>query len=148
MNGRLPPELSVGFDEIDVQHRGILQRIAELSDAVAAGDLALVRASVTALGDAVATHFAEEERFMAETSYPERGKHKTAHDMFLADFAQLASEVERFGLTPVARNGIDVRVPEWTRFHIQVNDVPLGRFLAAKRFRPTDASRSDKPRAS
>jgi hemerythrin len=145
---RLPPELSVGFDDIDVQHRGLLQRIAEVSDAVAAGDLALVRASLTVLGDALATHFSEEERFMAETAYPDRGKHKTAHDMFLQDFAQLVAEVEKVGLTPVARNGVTVRVPEWTRFHIQVNDVPLGRFLAARRFRPADASRSDKPRAS
>jgi hemerythrin len=145
---RLPPELSVGFDEIDTQHRGLLQRIAEVSDAVAAGDLALVRASLTVLGDAVASHFAEEERFMAETAYPDRGKHKTAHDMFLQDFAQLAAEVEKLGLTPVARTGITVRVPEWTRFHIQVNDVPLGRFLTARRFRPADVSRTDKPRVS
>jgi hypothetical protein len=44
---------------------------------------------------------------------------------------------------------ITARVPEWIKFHIQVNDLPLGRFLASRRFRPdVESRRVDKQRTS
>jgi hemerythrin len=85
---------------------------------------------------------------MSDASYPDRRKHKAAHDLFMQDFAQLSAELAAFGLTAPVQNWIETRVPEWIRFHVQVNDVPLGRFLAARRFRGDVAVAAVKPRAS
>jgi hemerythrin len=147
MPQRIPAELEVGFEQIDAQHHELLRRIEECVASMDVMPLDRLKATVAGLGDCFMRHFSEEERFMERTAYPDRGKHKSAHDLFMHDFAQLGRELEAVGLTPLVRHWIASRVPEWTRFHIQVNDVPLGRYLCARRYRP-EAAAQDKPRVS
>ena len=135
MNVRLSTELTVGFEEIDRQHRRLIESMDSASAAARTGDLAAVRAAVAALGDELVTHFSSEEGFMAETLYPDRARHKAAHDLFLQDFAQLGKELDA-GLSELAVHWLTVRVPEWVKFHIGVNDAPLGQYLTARQFRP------------
>ena len=149
MSPRLPAELSVGFEEIDGQHRQLLRHIEETTAAVDGDDRASVKAALSALGDYLVAHFAAEESFMSQAGYPERARHKTAHDIFMQDFMQLTQELETAGLSPLVRQWIVARVPEWIRFHIHANDIPLGQYLAARKFRPDVTSVSTaKPRAS
>ena len=136
MAQRLAPELVSGFEEIDGQHGVLLQRLEVALQAVHSDSISAARSALQALGDHLMAHFAEEERFMAETAYPERGRHKSAHDLFMQDFVQLTRELELAGLSVPVAEWIGTRVPEWIKFHIQVNDIPLGRYLSAKRFRP------------
>lgn len=145
---RIPAELSVGFEEIDGQHRHLLKNLADCVGALEAGDVAVLRAALEGTGDAFVAHFAAEESYMEEAGYPDRKKHKAAHDLFMQDFAQLSRELETFGLTPLVQHWVSSRLVEWTRFHIQVNDVPLGRFLSSRRFRPALVAAADKPRVS
>ena len=148
MTYRLPPELVVGFEEVDVQHRTLFERLEATTAALAAGDLAALRDAVDRLSDSLMAHFGAEEGFMAATHYPERGRHKVAHDLFMQDYAQLQAELRSSGLSLPVAQWITARMPEWLKFHIQVNDVPLGRYLAAKRFRAQpEAAPSGKPRA-
>jgi len=140
MPPRLPPELSVGFEEIDGEHRHILRLIEATQASVDGGDRGEVKTTLSALGDYLMAHFAAEESIMAQAGYPERTRHKAAHDIFMQDFAQLGHEYERSGLSPLVRQWIVARVPEWIRFHIQANDVPLGEFLSARKFRPESAA--------
>src|SRR5690242_13728778 len=139
MTLRLTAELICGFEEIDGQHRVLLQRMEAAAAAAEADDVAATKAALTALGDYLLAHFNAEESFMAASGYPERGRHKAAHDLFMQDFVQLTRELATTGLSVPAVQWIATRVPEWIRFHIQVNDIPLGRFLASKRFRPEPA---------
>jgi len=148
MSGRLPAELSVGFEEIDGQHRFLLRDLETARAAAEQSDLAAVKVALPALADAFVSHFASEESLMAESGYPDRAKHKGAHDLFMQEVAQISQELATLGLTPGVREGLMIRVPEWTRFHIQVNDAPLGRFLAARRQRPHPAPGRDKPYVS
>ena len=146
---RLTPELIAGYEEIDGQHRILFERLEAAVNAVQADDAASAHDAMTKLGDYLMAHFAAEESFMNSAHYPERGRHKSAHDLFMQDFVQLGEELKSGGLSVPFVQWITMRVPEWLKFHIQVNDVPLGRFLASKRFRPEAAApRVDKPRAS
>jgi len=149
MIARVPPELLVSYDPIDQQHAALLATLEEAARAARADDLAGVRAQVDALGDALMAHFAAEEAFMGESLYPERARHKVAHDLFLLDFAEFGRELEGHGLGDLAVQWITARIPEWFRFHIAVNDAPLGRYLAARGFRPRPATQpaDQKPRA-
>jgi hemerythrin len=145
---RLDPELVSGFVEMDGQHGVLLQRLEAALRAVRADDLAATKRALQDLGDYLLAHFAEEERCMAEAEYPERGRHKSAHDLFMQDFVQLTREIDVTGLSLPVADWIATRVPEWMKFHIQVNDLPLGRFLSARRFRPEIQARvaTAKPR--
>jgi hemerythrin-like metal-binding protein len=147
MTAHVPAELAVGFEEIDGQHRGLLDGIERVVASLDRGVPGL-RAAVAALNDLFVAHFAAEEAFMDASGYPDRGKHRSAHDLFMQDFARQARELGQLGLTPPVREWVVNGLPEWTRFHIRVNDVPLGRYLRARRLAPELAGASDKPRAS
>lgn len=148
MIARVPPELLVSYDAIDQQHASLLATLEAAARAARAGDLARVRAQADALADALMAHFAAEEAFMGESLYPERSRHKVAHDLFMQDFAEFGRELAGSGLGDLAVRWITTRIPEWFRFHIAVNDAPLGRYLAARGFRPRPApgQRDHKPR--
>ncbi len=149
MSARLPVEYAVGFEEMDQQHRAILGALGQAAQAAAARDLPAARQVLAGLGDALVAHFAAEEAFMAESRYPDRARHKAAHDLFMQDFAQLGRELSQTGLSDAVVQWITTRVPEWVKFHIRVNDEPLARYLTSKRFRPRPAGASAlKPGAS
>lgn len=148
MSARLPPELVLGFEEIDTQHRGIIEAMDRAAAAARAADLAGTRAAIAALGDVLVGHFSAEEGFMAESLFPDRGRHKAAHDLFMQDFAQLGRELGS-GLSDLAIQWVVTRVPEWVKFHIRVNDSALATYLASKRYRPAPrTARTAKPQAS
>jgi hemerythrin len=149
MAHRLAPELVSGFEEIDGQHVQLLERLAAASQAVEADSLAATKRALQALGDYLLAHFAEEERLMAAAAYPERSRHESAHHLFMQDFVQLTREIDATGLSLLVVEWIRTRVPEWLKFHMHVNDIPLGRYLSARRSRPESqaGSRSAKPQA-
>ena len=145
----LPAELSVGFEELDRQHGVVLEALEAACRSSLERNLPALRAAAAALGDALVAHFAAEEAFMEESLYPDRARHKAAHDLFMQDFAQLGRELQGAVLTDHAARWVNTRVPEWVKFHIRVNDEPLGRFLAARRFRPrAPAAAAPKSQAS
>lgn len=125
------PEVTLNHELLDRQHVEIFRR---LQQAVAALDRsrADLEAAVAGLADALVDHVAVEERIMDETLYPERVRHRSAHEMFLADFGKLRDELRAQGPTASVAEGLRVRVPEWLRFHIRVNDQPLGLFLVRR----------------
>jgi hemerythrin-like metal-binding protein len=147
MTARLPAELTVGFEEIDGQHRDLLDAIDRVRASLD-GEPGTLRAALAALNDRFIAHFAAEEAFMDASGYPDRGKHRSAHDLFMQEVARQARELELYGLTPPAREWVENGLPEWTKFHVRVNDVPLGIYLRARRFEPGVARAPDKPRAS
>jgi hemerythrin len=148
MSPRIPPELVVGYPEIDAQHAGLFEAMEAAQGAAARGDLEGTRNAVAVLGDVLVAHFSAEEGFMGESLYPDRARHKAAHDLFMQDFALLGRELQN-GLSDLATQWIAVRVPEWVRFHIKVNDSALGQFLSSKRYRPAPrGTRASKSTAS
>lgn len=148
MSPSTPPDLIVGFAAIDEQHAGIFEAMDAAQAAVARGDLSATRAAMAALGDVLVSHFASEEAYMGESLYPDRSRHKAAHDLFMQDFAMLGRELQG-GLSDLVTQWIAVRVPEWVRFHIRVNDTALGQFLSSKRYLPPPrGTRSSKSTAS
>ncbi len=126
------PELSVGWGELDDQHREIIHAIGAVQDRIKASDSTGAGTALGALLDAVLRHFSAEEGLMDRWSYPERTAHKRSHDLFLHDLMALVQEHGQEGLTPEIAEWAQGRVPEWFTFHIQTNDTPLARFLASR----------------
>lgn len=122
------PELTLNVELLDVQHVELFRRLEEAAGALA-GPRETLDAAVTAFADALMEHLVCEERLMDETLYPERVRHKSAHELFGADLEQMRAELRASGPTAALSDWLRRRIPEWLRFHIRVNDVPLAAWL-------------------
>ena len=76
--------LSVGVREIDAQHRGLLDLINGLHEAMQEGRSREALGPVVAkLKDYARTHFATEETYMRQTAFLGFEEHRVAHDTFI-----------------------------------------------------------------
>jgi hemerythrin-like metal-binding protein len=117
------------FPGLDAPHADMLQRAADLAAAAGARNDRKVASILDGLLEATALHFAFEEELMERTSYPERGAHRAAHDLFLQDLHLSAREIATAGVTPRVLEWATERLQQWLRFHMEANDRPLARHL-------------------
>jgi hemerythrin len=144
MGAEWTPDLILNHELLDAQHVEIFRRLAEAGAALDADRATLGRA-VSAFVDALLEHFATEERLMEETLYSERARHRSAHELFLADVTRVREGLAGTGRTPEVDAWLRERLPEWLRFHTRVNDARFGEFLARRRPRPLPNGRAARP---
>ena len=113
------PLLETGFPTIDAQHRELFDRLDRLLQAGHEGrSAAEIGDMLDFLGHYVVAHFSNEERLMAQTSYPGLDDHRAEHQQF---------RHEGPSLTIVVR--VSDRVTAWLREHIYRADRTLARWL-------------------
>jgi hemerythrin len=122
---------SVGFADIDAQHRRLFQLASELHAAMIAGKGKDAMEQV--LGNLVSytrTHFAAEEGLMRRHSYPEYLAHKNQHDDLTRKVLALqeAHAANRATLTLETMRFLS----DWLTQHIGSSDRRIGAFLAAR----------------
>jgi len=122
----------LGLPELDTPHADLLRQAATLATATRARRDREAATILQGLIEAAATHFAFEEECMQRTAYPDRGPHRAAHDLFLQDLHASALEIGRTGVSPRIVDWASVRLQQWLRYHIEVNDRPLARHLQRK----------------
>jgi hemerythrin len=96
-------DLSVGIQEIDEQHKVLVNLVNEMHDAVKGHDAGGHAMSVLdMLVDYTRIHFAVEESLMRIFEYPKYADHKQQHEQLLREVltlrAELQSGKERIGL--------------------------------------------------
>ena len=125
------PDVLLNHPLLDEQHAEVFRLIDALGVALR-GPEEEIEPAASALADALVTHLATEERIMDDTLYPERSRHRSAHELFMADFLQFRNRLRDEGPTADTRDWATRRIPEWLRFHISANDFPLGVYLARR----------------
>lgn len=123
--------LSVGFEEIDDDHKKLIGMVNELNDAVAAGRAADVVGEV--LEDLIsytAWHFRHEERLMQTHGYPGYSAHKAQHEE-LVD-AATALQAKFVNGDPDVASTLLPFLKDWLTNHILGTDRKTGQFLAAE----------------
>jgi hemerythrin-like metal-binding protein len=114
-------DLLTGIDTMDNQHRRLFDLINELSEAVTEGKGRDVMASVfDALIDYTSKHFAEEERMLEETRYPELEAQRKSHIAFVNKVMEARAGFES-GTGMVASEIINF-LNDWLVKHIGVMD--------------------------
>jgi hemerythrin-like metal-binding protein len=141
MTAEWSPELTLNHEELDRQHVELFRRVAEAAAALP-GDRAVLEAAVSALAAGLVEHRVTEERIMEEERYPERVRHRSAHELFLADVDRMRADLAAHGPTPQVADWLERRLPEWLGFHVRVNDLPLGEYLARRRPQPDPRART------
>jgi hemerythrin-like metal-binding protein len=127
------PELTVNDDLLDRHHVELFRALGRAAGAVEGGLDGEARAAVADFADAFVEHVAVEEALMEETLWPERGRHRAAHELFGADLLRMREELDSGGATPAVAHWVSVRAPEWLRFHIRTNDAPFAAYLVRRR---------------
>jgi hemerythrin len=126
--------LSVGFQEIDDQHKELFSRVNKLLDAMSRGKGKDETARlIQFLGDYVVSHFGLEEKYMARYSYPAAATHQLQHSNFLKDFTGLKEKFEKDASHLDAELQIQRRVCDWVVDHVGKSDKLLGPYLASRR---------------
>jgi hemerythrin len=126
--------LSLGIEEIDVQHRELFRRVGQVRDAAFSGDVGEVDRTLAFLGTYVEFHFGAEERYMAAQRYPGLERHREEHAWLLEAFRELEADHRRDGPTTEAIARVERFLSDWVRTHIGVTDLAMARFV--RRARP------------
>ncbi|MEO8331191.1 MAG: bacteriohemerythrin [Gallionella sp.] len=121
--------LSVEVDEIDEDHRKLLNIFNILNHAVTEGESPDYLAAVLKeLINCTAWHFSHEERLMLKYGYEEIEEHKAAHQELINRAMKLQQEILQAD-KPVTDEDI-VFLEHWLTGHILTADMRLGAYLS------------------
>ncbi|MBN2180397.1 MAG: hemerythrin family protein [Sedimentisphaerales bacterium] len=125
--------LSVGIELIDEQHKMLIQRLYEVSEAIemVQGEGAIAK-TLDFLIDYANFHFSAEEKCMAEENYPGLDYQKAKHEEFINSLRRFEQDFKEDGATPSLANHIKDFLFNWLIRHIKDVDHKFGEFLNKK----------------
>ena len=131
--------LSVGVELIDDQHKMLIQRINDLSKAIASGQgPSEFLKTLGFMMDYTVFHFSTEEKHMVELDYPDKNGHIQQHEEFKGMIQNLDSDFREEGATQGISNSINTFLIDWLINHIKIVDSKFGEFLKEKGFTETE----------
>jgi len=124
-------EYSVGIDEIDEQHKGLVNCIANLEKSIESVDekqrWTAVHYAVVQLSDYTRIHFAVEESLMRVLGYPQRDAHLAQHRVFTS----FLENVQRKSIThDISEDEIVGFLRDWLLTHIVHEDKKYAAWFA------------------
>lgn len=120
--------LSVQIQEIDEDHRRLVELFNILNHSVAEGDASnYIEAVMEELISCTAWHFRHEERLMLKYSYEGFEEHKTEHQELIESARELQQKILQEG-KPVSNEDIEF-LERWLVGHILGTDMDLGSYL-------------------
>jgi len=129
-------KLATGIKTIDTQHQELFKRINNLVLAIREHRCkSEIDATLKFLDDYARIHFAEEEKYMRETSYAGLPEQREDHKKYLAALAALkeqASQPRFQGSTYDLSATTSQVVIDWIVEHIMKLDMKFGEFLKAQ----------------
>jgi hemerythrin len=128
------PDLTVGVDLIDEQHKELIRRMNAFFDAMKNGDKQQkVLEILDFLEEYVESHFRDEERLQLSSGYPLYKEHKKLHTDFIADVKQIRSDIAKAGFTVATASLVGSTLVSWLTLHIKKTDKGLGAHILSKK---------------
>ena len=120
--------LSVDVDEIDEDHRRLVDLFNILNHAVTDGEAKVyIEAVLEELISCTVWHFRHEERLMLKHAYPEFEAHKTEHAELIDSVRALQQKFDQQGQR-LSSEDIEF-LEHWLTEHILITDMKLGAYL-------------------
>jgi hemerythrin-like metal-binding protein len=121
--------LSVGVDEVDDDHRKLVDLFNMLNHSVTEGDdPEYLAAILEELINCTAWHFSHEERLMLKHGYEGLAEHKEEHKELVKSAKELQQKILQAG-NLVAIEDIEF-LERWLTEHILTTDMRMGSYLA------------------
>ena len=128
------PDLRVGVDMIDEQHKELIARMNAFFDSMNHADKQQkVLEMLAFLEEYVVQHFSEEEKLQLSSGYPLYREHKKLHTDFIADIKKIKSDIETIGFTVATAAVVGSTLVSWLTLHIKKVDKGLGAHIMSKR---------------
>lgn len=113
----------LGIDEIDQQHKTIIEQFSRLSDAVQSGDSSEALAEMTRFLVEYATmHFATEEKYMQQYGYPDIEIQRNEHAEFTCDADMFMNKIDAEGASRKLGIEISGKMVKWLINHVRNHD--------------------------
>ena len=127
-------EYNIGIEEVDKQHRELMDQINRLSSAVSHGlDASEIISAITFLAEYVGRHFQTEDNLMVEFKYPFIKEHRKQHQIFKEYFDKLRHAIDRISDNKLFLSfRIQVFLVDWLINHTTKTDKHLGKYLREK----------------
>ncbi len=124
------PNLSVGVEHIDDQHKMWFQKADELFEAGKQQKAKeYINTMLDFLDEYTKMHFRDEEAYMKEIRYPELEAQKKAHASFINDLAKLKSDYNEGGGNIMVILNANKMVINWLTNHIKNMDKKIGEYV-------------------
>jgi len=123
------PELSVGIDAIDAQHRTWISHFNAVLEAVESNkDQETVISTLDFLSSYTEKHFSTEEKYMKENAYPAYAAHLAKHNDLKATVADLVRDFREDGVSRQLADAINTLLCNWLVGHIREMDMAFAKF--------------------
>jgi hemerythrin len=117
------PNLAIGVDIIDNQHKMLFEKAEKLFEAGRnKNSKEYISELLDFLDDYTKKHFADEEKYMLSINYPGYAEQKQAHTAFIGKIAKLREEYNKSGGSLVVIINANKMVLDWITQHISVMD--------------------------
>lgn len=122
---------SVSVSEMDNQHKILIGYLNELFDAMSQGkSQQIIGTILSKLVNYTKTHFAEEERQLQRINYPDIGRQKREHELFIAKLHEFVNEYNSGKVTLSLE--VSNFLKNWLANHISIEDKKYGPFFNKK----------------
>ena len=124
------PDLSVGVENIDSQHKVWFEKANNLFLAGKEGKAKeVIVETFDFLDEYTKMHFKDEEEYMAKINYPDLDKQKQAHRKFVADLAKLKEDYQKSGGNIALIINANQMIVNWLTRHISTMDKQIGLYV-------------------
>jgi hemerythrin len=130
MGIRWSESLAIGIEEIDTQHRELVQQFAALLAACEEGrGREELKTLLGFLDWYVQRHFSDEEALQHRCGYPSYQEHRSEHQSFVSRIGSLQQQVDGGGTELSHLVEINTLLFAWFVKHVSKSDRALGLFL-------------------
>jgi len=124
------PDLSVGIDLIDEQHKLWFEKADQLFKAGQEGKAKeFIMELFDFLDDYTKKHFKDEEKYMEKIKYPQIDAQRKAHASFIADLAKLKKDYNESGGNILLIINANKMILNWLTQHIMNMDRKIGEYV-------------------
>ena len=125
--------LSIGVDLIDEQHKMLIEKLGDLSEALRKSvEHNEILKTLEFMMDYTDFHFTAEEKTMADHDYPGLEFQQQQHAEFKVTLNNILEDFKEEGPTKSLATSVNVFLLNWLIDHIKGVDLKLGEFLSEK----------------
>lgn len=133
MSLRWDETMVLGIEDIDDQHKIIIEKFTELSEAFQAGKGADgIMEMIAFLNDYAERHFALEDQYMLKYSYPKIDIQRKEHSDFTRDVRELRRRIQQDGASREIAIETSGKMIRWIIQHISSHDREMVSYVIAQ----------------
>lgn len=126
-------KLMVNNAKIDNDHKLIIEKAGELSEAMMSGrGKENIVKTIDFLNRYVKTHFTDEEKLQLKHGYPLIKEHKASHEYFLKQLDELTLKIKENPTSATNAIALNRLISGWFITHIKKMDIEVAKYIQMK----------------